>query len=409
MEPHSWSALAPEWVPPARHHGLDFLRATMMLLGVVLHIAASYVAAPADGGWPLRDPNGTALAGPIALGIHVFRMPAFFFLSGFFGALVVARRGLRAWLADRLLRIAFPMVMAWIVLFPITKLAFTYAIGRALEATGNARASTELIGTALTQPWANPSPMHLWFLLYLLALCLLAGVLSKASRIAPLGLRAFIVRAPATCLGGWREPFLLAALALAALLPMLAMPGPGIATPSSFAIQPSVLLCYGVYFFGGWILALNPHPTAALLRGARRRLALGSALLLVSIALAIAWFVLAASPDSASRPAIRLVFVLGQASQALSAWLLILGASGLAERAIRTPNRLIRTMVDSSYWVYLVHLPICVFVIGQLIPWSAPGALKLLVAIAISLVLLALGFGATTLVLPRRANPPMPG
>ncbi|MEI7878887.1 MAG: acyltransferase family protein, partial [Planctomycetota bacterium] len=120
-------------MPTTRYHGLDFLRASMMLLGVVLHVVTSYILAPADGGWPLRDPNGSGFAGLVVLTIHVFRMPTFFALSGFFGAIVVARRGMGAWLADRVRRIAFPMVVAWIVLFPMTKLAFTYALGRAAE------------------------------------------------------------------------------------------------------------------------------------------------------------------------------------------------------------------------------------------------------------------------------------
>jgi fucose 4-O-acetylase-like acetyltransferase len=145
-------------MPTARYHGLDFLRAAMMLLGVVLHVSTSYIEAPADGGWPLRDPNGTGLAGLAAIAIHVFRMPAFFALSGFFGALAVERRGMRAWIGDRLRRIAFPMVAAWIVLFPMTKLAFTYALGRAAEATGTPGAAAALIGPALSRPWASRLP-----------------------------------------------------------------------------------------------------------------------------------------------------------------------------------------------------------------------------------------------------------
>ena len=102
----------------ARFHGLDFLRGAMMLLGVVLHVATSFVASPADGGWPLRDAQTTGLAGLVVLAIHAFRMPAFFVLSGFFGALVVSRRGMGAWVGDRARRILFPMAIAWIALFP---------------------------------------------------------------------------------------------------------------------------------------------------------------------------------------------------------------------------------------------------------------------------------------------------
>ena len=87
-----------------RFHGLDLLRGSMLLLGVVLHCALTYMDGPADGGWPLRDPDRSGWAGLIVLSIHVFRMPAFFVLAGFFGALVVGRRGLWPWVRDRFAR-----------------------------------------------------------------------------------------------------------------------------------------------------------------------------------------------------------------------------------------------------------------------------------------------------------------
>lgn len=38
-----------------RVHALDALRAAMMLLGLVLHAAASYVVTPLERGWPFKD------------------------------------------------------------------------------------------------------------------------------------------------------------------------------------------------------------------------------------------------------------------------------------------------------------------------------------------------------------------
>ena len=392
-------------MPTARYHGLDFLRASMMLLGVVLHVVSSYIEAPAAGGWPLRDPNGSGFAGLVVLTIHVFRMPAFFALSGFFGAIVVARRGMGAWLADRVRRIAFPMVVAWIVLFPMTKLAFTYALGRAAEATGTSSASVPLIGTALSRPWANPSPIHLWFLLYLLALSAIAAALWAASRALPADARRRIAELPARWISGWRGIVSIALLALATTLPMCAMDRPGIATPSSFALDRAVLACYAVYFFGGWMIAPHPRAIDALRAGAWWRLSAGVFALVVSVVLAIAWFVGAGSTQPADGPVMRILLFATQSSGAVAAWLLILGGAGVAERVVRASSRPLRVLVDSSYWVYLVHLPICVLVTGLLIPWSAPGLVKMVVAITGSVLLLALGYAATLAVLPRRVRP----
>ena len=46
-----------------RYHGLDGLRASMMLLGVVLHSACSFQASPPDAGWPYRDAESSQIFG----------------------------------------------------------------------------------------------------------------------------------------------------------------------------------------------------------------------------------------------------------------------------------------------------------------------------------------------------------
>ena len=44
-------------LPLQRYHALDALRATMMLLGLVLHSAVSYTASPLGAAWPYHDPH----------------------------------------------------------------------------------------------------------------------------------------------------------------------------------------------------------------------------------------------------------------------------------------------------------------------------------------------------------------
>ena len=196
---------------------------------------------------------------------------------------------------------------------------------------------------------------------------------------------------------------LIALLSLAAALPMCAMDRPGVATPGSFVPDPAVLACYGVYFLGGWMLAQQPRAIDALRAGAWWRLSAGMLVLCVTVVLSIAWFVGVGGGRPAAGPVMRALLIAAQSSGAVAAWLLILGGTGVAERFIRTSSRPLRMLVDSSYWVYLVHIPICVFVTGLLIPWSAPGLVKMLVVTTGSALVLAMGYAATVAVLPRRA------
>ena len=93
-----------------RYYGLDALRGSLMMLGIVLHAAMFYVA---DSPIPIPTDHNTSYVFDFLLFlIHSFRMQAFFVLAGFFAALLVTRRGIRATLVDRAKRILAPMAAA---------------------------------------------------------------------------------------------------------------------------------------------------------------------------------------------------------------------------------------------------------------------------------------------------------
>ena len=69
-----------------------------MLLGVYFHIAAFHYAI-----------YGGFIALFVGL-VHYFRMPAFFLISGFFGALLYYRKGSREMFTNRVKRIGLPLI-----------------------------------------------------------------------------------------------------------------------------------------------------------------------------------------------------------------------------------------------------------------------------------------------------------
>lgn len=95
-----------------RMHALDGLRATMMLLGLVLHTAVSYTVIDLGAAWGYKDTATTLFADLVVMFIHVFRMPVFFVLAGFFAAMLCVRRGVAGFVNNRLQRIVLPFVVA---------------------------------------------------------------------------------------------------------------------------------------------------------------------------------------------------------------------------------------------------------------------------------------------------------
>ena len=112
----SIGATVPEIEPAAfdRRHDLDALRAVAMLLGIVLHAALSFTTLP----WSVKDSQQSSFYYVVFAGIHGFRMPLFFMVSGFFTAMLWRKRGLRSVLRQRFQRIFVPLLIGCFTIVP---------------------------------------------------------------------------------------------------------------------------------------------------------------------------------------------------------------------------------------------------------------------------------------------------
>ncbi len=106
---------------------LDAMRGVMMLLGIVLHASLTYGRIDYGASWPLKDPSNNFLFDIIVAFIHAFRMSIFFIAGGFFAALLFYHKGPKAMLINRIKRILIPLVVAVLILSPLTLIAFAYA------------------------------------------------------------------------------------------------------------------------------------------------------------------------------------------------------------------------------------------------------------------------------------------
>src|SRR5689334_16615304 len=99
---------------------VDNLRILLIALVVLHHTACIYSGLPA---WYYTEPP---TSGAVGLGLTVFLMVnqawfmgAFFLLSGYFTPGSFDRKGSRAFLRDRLIRLGIPLVVFYFVLNPI--------------------------------------------------------------------------------------------------------------------------------------------------------------------------------------------------------------------------------------------------------------------------------------------------
>ena len=89
-----------------RINGFDALRAIAMWLGVVLHALIVYKSVP-EPNWPHDDSFNSEFLDWLYQYIHVFRMPLFFLVAGFFARLVITRSGIKYFRIQRKKRIFY--------------------------------------------------------------------------------------------------------------------------------------------------------------------------------------------------------------------------------------------------------------------------------------------------------------
>jgi len=100
-----------------RFHGLDFLRAMAMLMGLVFHAPMLYyIPVMADGFKDFGVSSATmppmeAWLSAIVYWLHSWRMTVFFMISGFFTALVLSKRTTRQFITDRFIKLAITTLL----------------------------------------------------------------------------------------------------------------------------------------------------------------------------------------------------------------------------------------------------------------------------------------------------------
>jgi peptidoglycan/LPS O-acetylase OafA/YrhL len=319
-----------------RYHGLDALRAAMMLLGLVLHSAASYTQVPMREAWPLQDAYTSIVFDLLLFFIHLFRMPVFFLVAGFFAALLYERGGAMAFARNRASRVALPLALFWVTMIPL----LIVGLGYAARQTGTPLPWVETRELPIVR---RPILAHFWFLYDLLIFyaAALSGV--PLARALPAIARHRIEAAFRWLTTKLWAPLVLGAITAASLLPM---PTPGLETAAVLAPPLRVLAAYGLFFAFGWLLYRQRDLLDLFARRWAATLGAGAAASLVYLLVLLA--------RASFEPAAW--HLAGVMLAGLAIWLLIFGVLGLSLRHANQPRALVRYFADASYWMYLTHL-----------------------------------------------------
>ena len=138
----------------------------MMLLGLVIHSAMTYNVTYHGDSWFIKDPETTHIFSDfMVFFIHSFRIPIFFLLGGFFGAMLFYERGVMRMVKNRISRIVFPFIVFLFLLWPFIIFAFSYTNAVFLKQDNPLVMALEPFKNVIILLPRKTS--HLWFLYYL--------------------------------------------------------------------------------------------------------------------------------------------------------------------------------------------------------------------------------------------------
>ena len=314
-----------------------------------------------------QDANASVIFDVSGLFVYSFAMQAFFLTAGFSSALVLDRRGIGGLIKNRVYRILLPFLAAFVLLSPVTRAAHLF--GRETSATQSLQAGLDVLSHAHLLRWSKL--YHLWFLPALLiftAVALLAWVVLR--RVGPTLIARMDGVSRRMLASRWRVAFLALAIAPGAVWAYI--------LPDGSARTAWLGLPLLTFFLFGWLL-YRYREVLPLFAAQANRLVLLAVL---------------ATPITVWASRVRLIaqgehdavigVVAGLGNSVLAACMTC-GLLGLFQSRLDQPSAFWRYVSDASYWIYLVHFPLVLFVAAALAVTDLPAVIKYLLTIGIVL------------------------
>ena len=354
--------------PTQRLHGLDGLRAFAMLMGIVVHASLPYWSSLGKISffWPSDKDQSISLWMVFSI-IHSWRMPLFFLLAGFFAHLYLSHHGIRPFLFNRLHRVVGPLLIFGAITAVILPPIWYFGFNGVFKLSG-----------FLGFPDSPGFLGHLWFLYYLsifYGVVIIGMALLWVSRV-----KLYVFR-PLLRIFYSPVPLAFIVLVMGSII-VISLNGQG-ESKSVWPLNVPDLIYHGIFFMFGFGLCYRSQ----LLTTLQTTWVFTVLLLLATFSSLVQIASIIGTGDAKSPEEARLLGLVIVVSTSCASVLFCLGLIGLFQRILQRYVKRIRLLSDSSYWIYIMHLPVVALTTFFLFRYDLQPEIKFLISCLVTLVI----------------------
>ena len=354
-----------------RYHGLDILRSFALILGLFFHASIPFTEIPIPL-WIIYYDSKSWVYDTILMGTHSFRMPLFFLLAGFFSALLYRKLSTKNYLIGRTKKIVLPFIASMIFLTPLMVIEYI-----------SAGFVTNPWETDNQFHWKNYPVFHFWFLEILIIItALVISFIVSIKYFFPIThdyLQRLLEADSNENQLFWNILYLIC-IGLIGFLSWTEFPGDQFIYAFAISQPMDKIFFYLIFFLIGWLLYINVSLFERVRRSVKKNLLLGSAALFILLWVRYWLFV---NKDEQ----FIMLGILGNIAVPIAAVFLSLGLFGFFTHEKFKPSGTINYLVSASYWIYLIHVPIILYVQFLISDWQINAFIKYVFIIAITFMI----------------------
>ena len=339
-----------------RFIAIDYLRNFANLCRCIIHAGVPYMVTKAPV-WPVDD-NGSWFFDVTIFEIHLFVMELFFVISGFMFMMLLNKRSTYQIIIDRFRRIFIPFFLGLLILIPIVLSLFSLS-----NFSGSELIKLETITKCYSEGWKlaiqNFFPTaHLWFLFYLIIFYSVT-ILFKNNINYLINLSI-------------KQVFFIGILISS--ICMFFMDRWIVDNPLTLIPEIPSLIHYYIFFLIGMLIFKSSRILKAIINNSKKIFIAGLVIGLIATLPQIFFERI----DLYYYKVIKLLAILLSCS---ASYLLVIGFWGISYNLRLPDSKTLRYITDSSYWVYIINMPIVTIIQIVLIPFDISIFLKFLIAL----------------------------